>query len=160
MSKYIFILIIVFIAFFSSCKKQNEITAPLSEVVSGKFLVDSIGTIVSVKLDTVSGKQHTYINFALVYHFENFPANLDQVSISIKNSYGVIISIDYIGAGRDTVLYRFKDTYELRDSLSGKDSVMIIRGLSGEFFTKNSDNTFNYLNNFVWQDSVYVIVKR
>ena len=158
MNKYLFLAAIFATLILSSCKNQDSITQPTS--VSGKFVVDSIGTTISVKTDTVSKNLHTFIVFRLVYHYENYSGNLDQIEILEKNSYGVITAMDYLGPDSIKVLHRFNWTYNIPDSLKGLDSIMVIHGLSGSFWDKSGVYPFVYIGKFSWKDSLYVHIER
>jgi hypothetical protein len=158
MCKYIFIASIIVVTILSSCNKQDSITSPQN--TEAKFVVDSIGTTVSVKTDSISMKLQTYLTFAVVYHYVNYSGSLDYISLGIKNSYALSTFIDYISPESPNIIYRFKTTFQFKDSLYNKDSVLILRNLSGTFVTKDTGNTYKYVNSFLWKDSVYVRVER
>jgi hypothetical protein len=158
MKQSIFILTLIASISLSSCHKQDNVTEPL--VLEGKFKVDSIGTTVAVKTDTISKKLRTFIAFSIVYHFENYLGILDGISISMANSYGVITTISRTGPQNINELYRYKEVYTFPDSLNNQDSVKILRGLNGAFFEKGLDNDFNFLNTYSWKDSLFIHIER
>ncbi len=161
-NKYLYIIAIAAVAILSSCHKSDNLTGPPS--VMGKFIVDSVGTDLVVKTDTVSKNLETFIVFSLVYHYENYLGILEDISIDMANSYGVSTEIDYAikYTGRENIPApdRFNNIYEFPDSLSGKDSVKIFRRLSGSFFTVDSSNVVRFIGQYSWNDSLYVRVER
>ncbi|HEY9165678.1 MAG TPA: hypothetical protein VIS48_05900 [Candidatus Kryptonia bacterium] len=158
MNKHLFILSIAGSIFITSCNKGDNIITPSSK--TGVFIVDSIGTNASVKRDSSTNNLRTFVTFSLVYHFENSPGALDNISLFMKNSYGVNVIIDYIGPESMNDSHRFAQQFSFPDSLSGKDSVKVIRGLSGTFWIKNSTNGYDLSGNFSWKDSLYVPIER
>jgi hypothetical protein len=158
MNKCLIIIVIVAVIILSSCRKEDSLTAP--STVTGKFIVDSIGTLVVVKTDTITKNLQTFVIFSLVYHFENYPGMIENISVSMANSYGVMVFIDYAGPESVNDLHRYKDSYEFPDALNGQDSVKIFRGLNGAFLTKDANNAYVLVNNFSWNDSLFVRIER
>jgi hypothetical protein len=69
-------------------------------------------------------------------------------------------NIDYVSAGKNNSLFRFKTACPVHDSLLFKDSLMVYGGLCGAFFAENPENTYDYMGKFSWKDSLYVKVVR
>ncbi|MGA7720361.1 MAG: hypothetical protein WCA84_04215 [Ignavibacteriaceae bacterium] len=160
MNKLFFIITIIVIIAFSGCKKQDTITGP-APAPQGKFVVDSIGTTVAIKEDTVLNKLEAYLTFSVVYHYENYPGILSQINLLVKNSSGSFLTLDYLGPESVNALHRFTNfSARLPDSLQGQDSVLINRTLNGSFWTKNADSGYYSVGTFSWKDSLYVNVER
>ena len=100
------------------------------------------------------------MTLSLVYHNENYAGTLDDISISLANSYGVLATIDYLGPESVNDLHRFRDVYGFPDSLSRQDSVKVLRGLSGAFWIRGSTNVPQFIGNYSWKDSLYVQSER
>jgi len=158
MNKCLIILAVVGVTILSSCHKDDSPIGP--STAEGKFFVDSIGTTVLVKTDTISKQLSTFVTLSLVYHYETFLGTLDNITFSMANSYGMDESIDYLGAESANDQHRFKQSFQFPDSLIGQGSVKILRGLSGAFWTKDSANVFHFSGSFSWKDSLYVPVNR
>jgi hypothetical protein len=158
MKKCFSILAVVGVIIFSSCHEDDAPTSPSSK--SGQFIVDSIGTTISVKIDTTKGMLQTFATLKLAYHFENFLGTLDEISLALTHSYSVNEFFDYIGADSADVIRGWTYTYMLPDSLNGQDSIKIVRQFKGSFWTRDSINHFIFSGDFIWKDSLYVPVLR
>jgi len=155
----LFISSVFVVISLSSCIKINlDLTSP--QPAEGKFVVDSIGTTAVVKQDSVLKEMQTFLTLALVYHYENSQGSLDKISLSINDSIGVTTFIDYISPESINTIHRFKTTYGIRDSFSGKDNIKITRGLSGSFIREGRGGDYGNSGDFSWKDSLYVHVDR
>lgn len=158
MKRCVVILSIAAVAFFCSCQQADN---PIgTSIPTGKFHVDTIVTTVTVKIDTVTYELTTSVALSLVYHFENTQGIVDKVSLMPTGTIGTICYINYLRPETANDFHRLHIGYGIDTDLSGIDSIKFVRQLSGVFSSKNSNGTYDFTGTFVWQDSLFVPVKR
>jgi len=158
MNKCIVILTIIGITFVTSCHKDDSPTSP--STTEGAFVVDSIATTVTVKTDTLAKRLATFITLSLVYHFDNYLGELNNITLFMSHSYGAYGTIDYLGPESINDHHRWNQVLQFPDSLNGQDSIKVLRGLSGTFWEKDSGNVYHITGKFSWNDSLLIIVNR
>ncbi len=149
MKVYLLLLMFWGLIIFSSCKVGDNLSGP--SLLPGKFIVDSVGTAVLVKNNTLTNHLRTYITLSIIYHYKNYLGELNSISLYIKNSYGVNETVDYLGPDYAIIKQSIKSDFQFPVSLAGQNNVRPLLSLNGTFWIKSSINDFHIAGNFFIQ---------
>ncbi len=154
----IFLWIIYFISFiiiipFVGCS-DNSVN-PKSENLQGLFVVDSFNIKLNTQRQSDNDSLFGSIAYGLKYHFENQPGTIQNLGISIQDSIGRIVYIDYAFPKPINEPGYLGESFELLwFNLNTIDSIKFDIFISGAFWNYNfkTSKMYGFLGEFNWSE--------